>query len=64
MMKYKDLTEKEKLDWICERIITSHTGRVIISTHLIKKYRDIINDHEIPNWEIKDKMINEFGDYI
>ena len=61
---YKNLSDKEKLEWICERIETSHTGRVIIKNNLVKKYRDIINNHFDPNWMIKNKMITKFDGYI
>lgn len=56
--------QNEQKDWICERIETSHTGRIRIKQNLVEKYRNIIGDYHSPNWKIRDMMIREFAGKI
>lgn len=51
-------------EYIIERINTSHTGRILITTALVKKYRELTKDYESTNEEIRAEMISKYSDYI
>ncbi len=54
----KKISEEDKI-WFSERIYTSGTGRIIVPTYLLNKYRKLTEDYKNPNEIIKSRLIND-----
>lgn len=49
-------TDKEVAKWFADRIDESHSGRLIIKTHVLNKFRKFSGDYETGNAVIKSKI--------
>lgn len=47
----------EQRQWFGDRMDESHTGRVIVPSHLYKKFRKIVDNEFLSNEQIKDYLI-------
>ena len=49
---------KEQVTWFCERLKESPTGKVIVSSSLVNKYRKLTADYDSPNAIIRSRIID------
>lgn len=61
------LTDHQK-EWFADRMDESRNGRVIVSTHLVRKYKKITNQPDLENFAVRTILIdycyNKFGGAI
>lgn len=50
--------------WIVDRIEESITGRILIKTHLVNKYRKMTSNYAGTNSEIRSEMLIKYSEYI
>lgn len=62
MRNQRNLT-KDQVEWFVERIDESDTGRLIISTHLVNKYKKIIDEPLMTNDEARHELLDLNFDY-
>ena len=56
MTPHFEMTEELKT-WFGDRMTESHTGRVIVPSHLYKKYKKLAQNEEIKNHDIRTILI-------
>ena len=52
-----DLDDKKLAEWLADRIDEAESGRLIVPTHAINKYRKYIADFTSPNAVIRADII-------
>jgi hypothetical protein len=60
--KFTEISPDET--FIVDRISESPTGRILIPTHIVTKYRKVFNRYSGTNGEIRSEIINKYQEYI
>jgi hypothetical protein len=62
-LKYWEVLDKmsrEQSDWFLERLTEGRTGRIIVKSHLVKKWRKISGNYTDDNARIRFAIIDAF----